>query len=131
MFFEKSTIIICLLLANPILIQFVECNICQKSQITIGCTPSNSKYRKITNLNDVTLDNSFLLSSFDSNSNLKCLSGCSTNDQCEFSVFKQNKCYLCKTNIIRFLSYNNAGNCLIYQKTDSKFFNFILFQTFI
>ena len=118
MFLIKQMIIICLLAYK--VIRF-ECNVCKKSQTSNNCTPSNSKYVKLSKFNDFILNSSFLLSSSDSNSNLKCFASCSTNDQCVFLVFKQKKCYFCNKNIIGFMSFNSTGNSLIYQKSDSKF----------
>lgn len=117
MYFLNLNILIILLAYH--IVEF-ECNVCQKDSSTNDCTSSNSKYI-LTKFNDFILDTSFLLSFFDSNNNLKCLSTCSTNLQCVFSVFKQNKCFVCNQKIIRFLSFNSIGNSKIYQKRDSKF----------
>ncbi len=102
------------LLAHQIIL--IECNVCKKDQTSNNCTSSNSKYTKINKFNDFTLNSSFLLSTSDSNNNLKCLASCSTNNQCAFSIFKQNKCYFFNENIINFLSFKSTGNCIIYQK---------------
>jgi hypothetical protein len=95
----------------------IECNVCKKDQTSNNCTSTNSKYIKLNRYNDFTLDGSFLLNSFDSNNNLKCLASCTTNDQCSFSIFKQNRCYICNENIANFWRFKSGENCLIYQKT--------------
>jgi hypothetical protein len=118
-YIEKSRVIIGLLLL-VFHVSYFECKVCQKDQTS--CTSPNSKYTKLNKYNDFIIDNSFLLSSSDSSNNLRCLAMCSTNDQCIFSVFKQNKCYLCNEKIIRYFRYNSAGNSLIYQKSNSKYF---------
>ncbi len=110
---KKFLLIICVIAYQMFQI---ECNVCKKDQTSNNCTSSNSKYIKLNRYNDFTLDGSFLLNSFDSNNNLKCLASCSTNNQCAFSVFKQNKCYFCNENIINFVSFKSTGNCIIYQK---------------
>ena len=118
MFLIKQTIIIYLLAYKIIRL---ECNVCKKSLSSNNCTASNSRYIKLSKFNDFILNSSFLLSSWDSNSNLKCFASCSRNEQCVFLVFKQKKCYFCNENIIGFMIFNSTGNSLIYQKSDSKF----------
>ncbi len=113
MFYHKQTIALCLLAYQIIRI---ECNVCQKGQTSNNCTSANSKFIKLSQFNDFNLDSSFLLSSSDSNNNLKCLASCGTIDQCAFSIYKDKKCYFCNENVINYLKFNSNSNGLVYQK---------------
>jgi hypothetical protein len=93
-----------------------ECNVCNLKFPSTNCTSASSKYRKLEFFNHFNFNNSFLISSFDSNNKLKCLSACSLNDRCSHSIFKQNKCYLCNENVVYYLSYKSDEISLIYQK---------------
>jgi len=79
-----------------------------------------SKYIKLNKFNDLTLDNTFLLGTSDSSDYLTCLERCISNSQCIFAAIRQNRCYLCNENVIRFLRDSPGGNSLIYQKSDSR-----------
>ena len=93
-----------------------ECNVCQKGQSSNNCTSANSKFIKLRQFNDFNFDKSFLLSSSNSNNNLKCLASCGTIDQCAFSIYKDKKCYFCNEIVINYLKYNSTSNGLVYQK---------------
>ncbi len=77
---------------------------------------SGSIYSILKNINDFVLDSSYIISSFDSNTNLKCLVRCTKTTECVYAILKQNKCYICKSNLTSFASFTTNGNSLIYQK---------------
>lgn len=94
-----------------------KCNVCSKDSNSYNCSPSKSKYTKLNVYNNFTLDSSYLLTSFDSYSNLKCLAKCNANRKCFYTIFNQNKCYICNESIVSFLNYISGGTSLIYQKS--------------
>jgi hypothetical protein len=77
---------------------------------------SKSIYSKLSDKNDFILDSSYLITSFESNTKHKCLARCTKENQCVYTIFKQNKCYICKTDFTSFVSYSANGNSIIYQK---------------
>jgi hypothetical protein len=81
-----------------------------------NCASSNSKLFKMNNYNDViSLNNSFILFSFDCIIKMKCIASCSSNNKCTHLILKNNKCFICNENVIGFLSKNTTDS-LIYQK---------------
>ena len=84
----------------------------QKNQI------SSNFYTKLNEFNSFSLDSSFLLKSFDSISNLKCLASCEKTSECFYTVYQNKKCYICKKNLTLFMKYNTSHDVslLIYQK---------------
>jgi hypothetical protein len=77
---------------------------------------SKSIYSKLSDKNNFILDSSYLITSFESNTKHKCLARCTNENRCVYAIFKQNKCYICKTNFTSFVSYSANGNSIIYQK---------------
>ena len=92
--------------------------------------PRNNFYFKLSQL-DFELDNSFVLSSFESNSILKCFTFCSKTTECFYIAFKQKKCFICKVNFINFVKGTiNSNNSLIYQKNVNPANGLINYWTF-
>ena len=110
----RSIFLLELIVNNFILYQ---CNVCNINNL-VNCTTAKSKYIKLNNFNDFSLNSSFLIMSFDTNYKLNCLASCSTNEKCSHSIFKQNKCFICNENVIYYLSFSTSSNgvSLIYQK---------------
>ena len=73
-------------------------------------------YTKINKFNNFQFDQSFILNSFESISNLKCFKICSRTYECIYVVYQQNRCFICKRNLILFLNYNADGVSSVYQK---------------
>ncbi len=73
-------------------------------------------YTKISDFINFDLDNSFLLNSYDSISQLKCFLNCRNNPECFYISIQQKKCLICKRNLTLFLNDNTDGVRSIYQK---------------
>jgi hypothetical protein len=81
---------------------------------------SGSIYSKVNDKNNIILNSSFLITSFDSNSKHKCLASCTKNLQCFYAVYQQSKCFICRMNMISYANYATNGNSLIYYKKSYK-----------
>ena len=77
------------------------------------------------------MDNSVLLTSFDSNRKQNCLASCNKYLECIFAVFRQNKCFICKKNLTLFMSSKaDGGDSLTYQKQFKKSVGLINYWSF-
>ncbi len=92
-------------------------------------TKTNS-YSKLSEFNSFDLDNSILLNTFVSNSNLNCLSSCTKTPECFYTVFQKNKCFICKRNSTLFMKHSSTGNSLIYLKNFERTKGLINYWTF-